>query len=296
MADTKDASPESDSEDSPSLTRQDLADSTREITERVDSQTEAVRSDLADRTEVVREQVVDSTQTAKSVLADKTEATRLDLAQRTEAVRVDLADRTDTIRQQVVDATQQAKTEIEQKTEATRASLEAKHDLRKVAVEHQFTSYRSWFVFAVIVFSLTNTLLYYLFLNPRAGQPVLVTSDVRVTGPTDLCPGQTLDFAFDVTVDEVGTYNLWMSTWKVDPPPSVIIFSETEPFVIGSKRNFPIARKWVVPQIYEDKADNEYKPFAPGSYFRDISITAEGRDTRNDPLQVKFTVRDDCQN
>lgn len=128
-----------------------------------------------------------------------------------------------------------------------------------------------------------------------SGIPVFELSEVRVTGSNELCPGETLDFEFDVIAREVGTYNLWMSTWRSDPPPATIIFSETEPFVIGSVREFPIKRMWIVPFIYEDKADNTYKPFAPGSYIRDISVTAEGRDTRNDPIQVAFTIRDDCK-
>lgn len=127
-----------------------------------------------------------------------------------------------------------------------------------------------------------------------SGLTVFELSDVRVTGPTALCPGDTLNFEFDVVAREVGTYNLWMSTWKVDPPPSTIIFSETEPFVVGSEREFVIQREWIVPAIYEDKTDNEYKPFAPGSYIRDISVTAEGRDTFNDPLQIVFSIRSDC--
>lgn len=290
MTDTPTVSPEPNG----TPTRQDLADSTREIIESVDSQTEAVRQDLADRTENVREQVVDSTATAKTVLADKTEATRVDLADRTEAVRVDLAGRTDTMRQQVVEATQQAKLDVEEKTEATRAQLEAKYDTRKAAVDHQFINYRTWFIFAVIAISLTNTLLYYLFLHPRPGKPVLVISDIRVTGPVDLCPGDTLDFVFDVRAEEVGTYNLWMSTWKTSPPPSTIIFSEFQAFVVGSERSFPVVRKWRVPAMYNDPADSADKPMVAGAYIRDIAITAEGRDTRNDPLQVKFNVKRDC--
>lgn len=127
-----------------------------------------------------------------------------------------------------------------------------------------------------------------------SGLTVFELSEVRVTGSNELCPGETLDFEFDVIAREVGTYNLWMSTWKVDPPPSIIIFSETEPFVIGSERQFVIQREWIVPETYEDKADNERKPLAPGSYFRDISVTAEGRDTKNDPIQIAFTIRSNC--
>jgi hypothetical protein len=123
---------------------------------------------------------------------------------------------------------------------------------------------------------------------------VFVLSPVEVTGPIELCPGETLDFEFDVTVLETGTYNLWMSTWKVEPPPSTIIFSEIQPFVIGSTRTFPIMRKWRVPTTYRDPADSEEKPMISGEYIRDISVTAEGRNTANDPLQILFRIRRDC--
>lgn len=135
----------------------------------------------------------------------------------------------------------------------------------------------------------------FMFTNPQAGRSVFVLSDVRVTGPIDLCPGETLDFEFDVTVKETGTYNLWMSTWKTEPPPSTIIFSEVQPFVIGSERSFPVTRKWLVPTIYEDPADSERKPMIPGTYIRDISVTAEGRNTSNRPLQVVFRIREGCK-
>lgn len=46
--------------------------------------------------------------------------------------------------------------------------------------------------------------------------------------------------------------------------------------------------------MYNDPADSVDKPMIAGSYIRDISITAEGRDTRNAPLQVKFNVKQDC--
>lgn len=134
----------------------------------------------------------------------------------------------------------------------------------------------------------------FMFYMPQAGQSVFVLSDIRVTGPTNLCPGETLDFEFDVTVKEVGTYNLWMSTWKTDPPPAVVIFSETQPFVVGSTRFFPIARKWLIPTSYNDPGDSVDKPLIPGTYFRDISVTAEGKNTNNDPKQVEFRIRSDC--
>lgn len=134
----------------------------------------------------------------------------------------------------------------------------------------------------------------WMFFNPQAGRSVFVLSDIRITGPTDLCPGDSLKFEFDVTVKSTGVYNLFMSTWKVDPPPSTVIFSELQPFVIGSPRAFPIVREWKIPVTYKDPANNIDTPMFPGRYIRDISVTAEGRDTRSTPLQVPFTIREGC--
>lgn len=152
-----------------------------------------------------------------------------------------------------------------------------------------------WVFVAAVFVSALNVLAYFYWLGPPSGHSLFILSNLKVNGPTELCPGETLDFQFDVKVLSVGTYNLWASTWKVDPPPSTIIFSETEPFVIGSKREFPIVRSWRVPVLYEDKADNMMKPLSPGAYTRDISVTAEGKDTENDPLIINYDIRNDCE-
>lgn len=141
---------------------------------------------------------------------------------------------------------------------------------------------------------LANVLIIFFYFGPSVAPSVFILSEIRMNGPTDLCPGDTLDFEFDVTVKEEGTYNLFMSTWKVDPPPSTIIFSELQPFVIGSQRSFSIPREWKIPVVYEDPANNVRVPMLPGAYIRDISVTAEGRNTKNKPLQVFFNIKKDC--
>lgn len=148
---------------------------------------------------------------------------------------------------------------------------------------------------ATTIFIVLVTLIFSWILEPQVGRSLFILSDVRVNGPSYLCPGDTLDFEFDVIIKEEGTYNLWMSTWKVDPPPSTIVFSEIQPFVVGSDREFPIPREWLIPATYIDPGNNKDTPMVPGEYIRDISITAEGRNTRNKPLQVRFWIRKDCE-
>lgn len=291
MSSSTDAKPDAKTD----VTRGDLADSTREITERVDSQTEAVRADLADRTETVREQVVDSTLTAKTALEDKTEAVRADLAERTEAVRVDLAERTDTIRQQVVEATHQAKRDVEDKTEATRHLLEEQSDKRRDTVDQKFRSYRRSFIALVIIMLVLNSALYWLYLNPRASRSLLTISDIRVIGPTDLCPGEFLVFSFDMIVEAEGVYELDMSVFRTSPPPTIAVFSERKTFVIGSPRAFTVTRHWQIPDAYVDEDTDESVQFVAGSYERDIAVSTTSRNTFPSTRILPFTIREDCE-
>lgn len=163
-----------------------------------------------------------------------------------------------------------------------------------IGTNHPWVINALWAVISLVLYIALSFIIYYFWLYPRAGESVFVLSDLRVTGSRHLCPGDTLDFVFNVDVKEVGTYNLFMSTWKVDPPPSTIIFSELQPFVIGSPRTFPIPRKWLIPETYVDPADSTEKPMVAGDYTRDIDVKAEGRDTRNDPLIIEFNIREDC--
>lgn len=179
--------------------------------------------------------------------------------------------------------------------EQIRKEVETEVEVRSAIPERQSLWNKVKRFIPIVVVMLWLGVSAFMFTNPQAGRSVFVLSDVRVTGPVDLCPGETLDFEFDVIVKETGTYNLWMSTWKTEPPPSTIIFSEVQPFVIGSERSFPVTRKWLVPTIYEDPADSERKPMIPGTYIRDISVTAEGRNTSNRPLQVLFRIREGCK-
>lgn len=226
----------------------------------------------------------------------------------------DLVDQTAEVKQGVADIVQTVIDRADEKVEAARTDsanqvMQAETDHRinllleqigtneaaaKIEVDHKFNKYFLWLVGGFGILLLFSAVNYFQVLNPQAGQSVFVLSDIRITGPTNLCPGETLDFAFDVTVKEVGVYSLYMSTWKVDPPPSTIIFSELQPFVIGSERSFPIVRKWEVPFKYVDPADSKDMPMVPGEYIRDIDVVAVGKNTESTPLQVLFNIRSDC--
>lgn len=237
--------------------------------------------DLADQTAEVKQGVADIVQTVIDRVDERTEQIRTAAVEQVEAVRTDSAN-------QVMQA------ETDHRINLILEQIGTNEAAAKIEVDHKFNKYFAFLVFAFMFLLVIGAVNYFQILDPQAGQSVFLLSDIRVTGSTDLCPGENLKFEFDVMVKDVGVYSLYMSTWKTDPPPSTIIFSETQPFVIGSERSFPIVREWKIPFTYADPANDKDTPMIPGEYIRDISVVAVGKNTESTPLQVTFNIRGDC--
>lgn len=235
------------------------------------------KQDLDDQTAAVQRGVAESVQLVADHVDVRVEEARVAFVESVDAIR-DHANQTE------------AQIRIDQIIE----KMVADDARMKDVINDRFKGHMQWFGLVFGLLFLMSSLTFWLYINPRSGESVFVLSDIRVTGPTDLCPGESLKFEFDVMVKAVGVYSLYMSTWKVDPPPSTIIFSELQPFVIGSERDFPIVREWQIPITYQDPADSKDTPMVPGAYIRDISVVAVGKNTESTPLQVKFNVKDSC--
>lgn len=237
--------------------------------------------DLADQTAEVRQSVTEIVQTVIDRVDEKTEQIRTAAVEQVEAVRTDSAN-------QVLQA------ETDHRISLLLEQIGTNEAAAKIEVDRKFNKYFMFLVFSFMFLLLIGAVNYFQILNPQAGQSVFILSNLVVPGPTDLCPGDSLRFGFDVDVREPGVYSLYMSSWKISPEPAVIIFSELQPFVIGGARYFPIVREWEVPFTYKDPADSKDTPILPGDYIRDISVVAVGKNTESTPLQVKFTVKNTC--
>ena len=135
----------------------------------------------------------------------------------------------------------------------------------------------------------------FFYFNPLAGKSTFLIGEPIVAGSTELCPGESLDFSASIDVERPGVYLLDMSTWKVDPPPAMVIFSEADRMVIGDERSSIIARKWTVPVNYINPVTGKISEWLPGNYTRDIAVTAVGLNTLPSTQAVEFTIRSGCQ-
>lgn len=135
-------------------------------------------------------------------------------------------------------------------------------------------------------------------IGPRPGIPsesILTVSPLMAKGPTDLCPGEPLDFEFTMDVRGEGVFDLDASTWKLVPPPETVIFSESERFVVAEPITYLVMRRWVVPSNYIDPATNRATEWQSGQYERQIFVTAVGRDTEPSIQVLPFTIRNNCK-
>lgn len=214
--------------------------------------------------------------------------TRVD--EKGDEVRADLSDHTDILVAQAA----AAKDANDLKVEMTRQELASLYEVRQAIVDQKFRDYRGWYIAAVVSMLLLNTVLYYLYLHPRSAETKLELSEISVASPTDLCPGEYLDFEFTMNVKESGVYGLDMSVFRVSPPPAIVVFSESQIFVIGSPREFLVKRHWQIPERYEDQETGEIIDLIPGDYERDISVGTTSRDTFPSVRVLDFSIRQDC--
>jgi hypothetical protein len=233
------------------------------------------RKDLYDQTEDLRQEIVQH-------VDEKAEQVQANFAEQVDAVRSD-------------SALQAAQSASEHRMDMMLERLGNSEAQTKAEIDKKFNKYFLLIFMAFLALLIIGGINYTQILNPQAGKTLFTLGDPTVSGPSDLCPGESLDFSFDVAVQEKGTYVLDMSTWKVDPPPATIIFSEGDRMVVGGNRSFPITRKWVVPSTYIDPSTNEKVTWRSGNYLRDISVTAGGKNVESSTKGIPFTIRENCE-
>jgi len=164
----------------------------------------------------------------------------------------------------------------------------------RIAIDKQFNRYALIIIVAFVFMTVIGGVNFFRSLNPMPGQALFEIGIPVISGASELCPGETLDFIFEVSVEEAGVLVLDMSTWKVDPPPATIIFSERDVMVISEARTFTITRQWQIPDRYPDPATNELVEWVPGAYTRDIAVSAQGLNTDPSTQAVPFMIKEDC--
>ena len=132
----------------------------------------------------------------------------------------------------------------------------------------------------------------YTYQQPRIRN--MQISNARVEGASAICPGDRLTVAYNFHAEGSGLLEVDSSLWSISPPPRTIIYSASRRFVMAETIDQQILEAWAVPQSYTDFATGDQTPLAPGSYRRDLAISAPRTGSEIATASFQFEIREDC--
>ena len=123
----------------------------------------------------------------------------------------------------------------------------------------------------------------------------LVPNSVKVLGPTDLCPGDTLKIRYALKIVGVGVV---ISDDSVKYGDHTVKFSDSRRDIIDQSETRTYEDLWTIPERPAMAIDGELK-WVPGTYVRYVSVAASNIyvSRYTDPVRftVPFTIRADCK-
>lgn len=128
--------------------------------------------------------------------------------------------------------------------------------------------------------------------NPPAS-PVVDILNLRATGPTELCPGDTLTYSFEVDGEQRAVLDFDTTLWRQSPP-ATVIFSQTLRVVLLEPVHYERTATWQLPARVIDPVMGEEVILAAGAYELRIALSTTSRNTAPAIKALPITIREDC--
>lgn len=163
------------------------------------------------------------------------------------------------------------------------------------AVEARQRTTRTLILWAVAVGIAVNTLLFWLVWQPDRVPPAIVrVGNLALLSPADVCPGDTLEYAFDLSANADAVVALDGAVYRVSDPAGLAAWSDTRRMVLPRGATFTVRQRWFVPTVYWDWGAGAERVWPPGEYERLIAVGTTIRNTVPEIQGFRFTVRGDC--
>lgn len=152
-----------------------------------------------------------------------------------------------------------------------------------------------WTLLAILVIIVGTWIL--LFLLNLFGKEIknIEISNVRIVGPSALCPGEKLTIAFNLHADGTGKLVEDGTIW-IEVPPKTVIYSETKPLLVDGLLEQEQTIAWLVPETYINPADLAELPLPAGEYKRIFAISSATDEDVFALDRVTFSIKEnkDC--
>lgn len=146
---------------------------------------------------------------------------------------------------------------------------------------------------ALIVVVVVQAILFGVFYILADRRPTVELSPpVMESKSTALCPGNTLDYKFQMGVSRPAHIELKTSVQHLVPG-SRISYARLQEFTFNEPTTMEFGRKWVVPPTNWNAVSGQEEPWQPGQYQQITVANVVGRSEVSE-IKVGFSIRTDC--
>jgi hypothetical protein len=148
------------------------------------------------------------------------------------------------------------------------------------------------YVAAIIVFSLAFPIVYTLVANRNIQKVEFASVDnAMIIGPTDLCLGGKLNFTYDVHVKGRGILIRDVTTWRVDPPKTVI-FADTRRSILLEEIDQHLQESYRIPYYFKNYETGDFERLSPGNYERRFALSTPNDQRIFSSITIPFSIRE----
>lgn len=162
-----------------------------------------------------------------------------------------------------------------------------------LVTESRTRDYRPMLFIAVAVAVAVNGIVigWAFWLSERRPE-VELSPPVIESHSTALCPGNTLDYSFVLTVSRPAHVEVKTSEQKLIAGER-ISYARLQEFEFLEPTTMEFSRHWIVPPNYFDPVTGSAVMWEPGDYEQvtDANITGQ---SDVEKIRVRFSIRDDC--
>lgn len=184
-------------------------------------------------------------------------------------------------------------TELHEKAESGVREIVADHVQGLVESDRQVT-FANRLIYAIGAFVVCFNLAVVGWGAYRAATlPTVTLSDPQLLGPTNLCPGETLDYTFVMVVSREALIELKTSVQKLQPD-ARISYARLQEFSFEEATKLEFVRHWVTPPTYSDPVSGTEVAWEPGPYEQITIANVAGRGKVSE-IRVPFSIRESCR-
>jgi hypothetical protein len=124
-------------------------------------------------------------------------------------------------------------------------------------------------------------------------RPTVELTDLIVEDDTTICPDETLDYNFSLSVSRQADVDLNTSVESAEPH-TTVAYSRFQRYSFDSQTTVEIGRQWSLPLTYLDPVTGRQRFWSPGEYVQIVSANViGGRDTPTE-VEIPFTIPPSC--